>query len=85
MSRLPAVFFALIAMFLCVTSSFAQSLPGGVSEEETKPTLPAELTEAAIRDAVAKMDDAAVRQMLIERLDAVVAAENAKKIQRPGR
>lgn len=74
-----------LAAFMIVAvaqGGYAQGLPEQ-SVEPAKPTLPAELTEAAIRDAVAKMDDLQVRQMLIERLDAVVAAENAKKSATP--
>lgn len=80
--KMPGLILAAFMAIASAQAGFAQGLPQQ-SEEPSKPALPAELTEAAIRDAVAKMDDAQVRQMLIERLDAIVAAENAKKSATP--
>ncbi|MEM1048266.1 MAG: mechanosensitive ion channel domain-containing protein [Pseudomonadota bacterium] len=78
MSWIKALAIILVLAIVQTGPVFAQEAS---EEAESVPTLPAELTRPAIRDAISKMDDAAVRQMLIERLDAVVAAEEAQQNQ----
>ncbi len=48
---------------------------GGDSAGETAPVLPEELTPEVVDDLVARMSDAEVRELLLQRLDAVAAAQ----------
>lgn len=80
MSRLFQLLFSLaFACFLVASPTLAQ-IPGtGASADPTAAAieLPEPLTEAAVREMVARMSDDQVRGMLLDRLDAVAAAETA--------
>ena len=77
--KLMVLCFALLAAFVLPTS--AQVLPADSSQTAVAPSLPNPLTQESVRGLVSQLSDQEVRQLLLERLDAVansakVAAEN---------
>ncbi|MEM7068167.1 MAG: mechanosensitive ion channel domain-containing protein [Pseudomonadota bacterium] len=77
--QLMVLCFALLAAFVLPTS--AQVLPADSSQTAVAPSLPNPLTQESVRGLVSQLSDQEVRQLLLERLDAVansakVAAEN---------
>lgn len=79
-SRICAVLIAIIAFQAIATDAQSQALAAvsgssGSGEETTTTELPEPLTQDAVREMVARMSDDQVRDMLLDRLDAVAAAE----------
>lgn len=80
LSRICAVLVAIFAFQAIATDAQSQALAaisGGSSgsEETTGTELPEPLTQDAVREMVARMSDDQVRDMLLDRLDAVAAEE----------
>ena len=68
-----------IALLLCLSfapTAYAQSEVGSTVVE-----VPNELTPEIARDLVAELSDEQVRGLLLERLDAVAAAQSAAKVE----
>ncbi|MEE9314849.1 MAG: hypothetical protein V3V02_09380, partial [Rhizobiaceae bacterium] len=78
------IFSYILVVFLVLTASVsnssAQTLPLGSSDSVIEQTviLPTPLTPEAVRGLVSTLNDEQVRKLLLERLDAVAATENAK-------
>ncbi|MDU9003636.1 mechanosensitive ion channel family protein [Sedimentitalea todarodis] len=80
-SRVCAALIALIVFHTMATGAQSQALAAinggsGSSEETTSTDLPEPLSQDAVREMVARMSDDQVRDMLLDRLDAVAAAES---------
>lgn len=79
-SRICAVLVTIIAFQTIATDAQSQALAAisggsGSAEKTTTTELPEPLTQDAVREMVARMSDDQVRNMLLDRLDAVAAAE----------
>ncbi len=78
-----AVLFLLFGLAFSITTgaTFAQFVPstGSSKTEAAKVTLPDPLTPEAVRGLVSGLSDQQVRELLLERLDAVAQKEQAKK------
>ena len=76
MSALRILVLAVLLFCAPLVSVQAQVLPTGGSEEAGEVTVPEDLSAGTVRDLVSRLSDRQVRQLLLERLDALAEARH---------